>query len=134
LKNKLVFMFLFIITITVAQSNLPRVFTFDAKKVLALRNSFLKGDLKNNPAVKKLIHEANSFLKMKALSVIEKEQIPPSGDKHDYMSMAPYWWPNPETPNRLPYIRKDGERNPEIYKIADDEYQSKVIKVVENLH
>jgi hypothetical protein len=27
--------------------------------------------------------------------------------------MGPYWWPNPDTPSGLPYIRKDGEINPE---------------------
>ena len=39
--------------------------------------------------------------------------MPLSGDKHDYMSMGPYWWPNPATPDKLPYIRKDGQTNPE---------------------
>jgi hypothetical protein len=29
------------------------------------------------------------------------------------MSMGPYWWPNPETPDGLPYVRRDGEKNPE---------------------
>src|SRR5262249_40082658 len=35
---------------------------------------------------------------------------------HDYMSLAPYWWPNPDTKDGLPYIHRDGERNPDIYK------------------
>ena len=29
----------------------------------------------------------------------------------DYYSEGPYWWPDPKNPNG-PYIRKDGERNP----------------------
>ncbi len=52
-------------------------------------------------------------------SVMDKQMAPPSGDKHDYMSMGTYWWPNPKTANGLPYIRRDGERNPEIEKIPD---------------
>lgn len=52
-------------------------------------------------------------------SVMEKKQIPPSGDKHDFMSVAPYWWPNPSTPNGLPYIRRDGETNPQEAGIPD---------------
>ncbi len=28
------------------------------------------------------------------------------------MSVAPYFWPDPDTTNGLPYIRRDGERNP----------------------
>jgi hypothetical protein len=39
--------------------------------------------------------------------------MPPSGDKHDYMSIGPYWWPDPQQPDGLPYIRRDGEVNPE---------------------
>jgi hypothetical protein len=35
------------------------------------------------------------------------------------MSLAPYWWPNPATPNGLPYIRRDGETNPEERTIPD---------------
>ncbi len=52
-------------------------------------------------------------------SVMDKTAVPPSGDKHDYLSQAPYWWPDPSKPNGLPYIRKDGVRNPEINGITD---------------
>src|SRR5207302_773663 len=43
-----------------------------------------------------------------------KRRVPPSGDKHDYVSMGPYWWPNPAKRGGLPYVRRDGERNPEM--------------------
>jgi hypothetical protein len=46
--------------------------------------------------------------------------VPPSGDKHDYVTIAPYYWPNPKTANGLPYIRRDGEHNPEN-KVDSDE-------------
>ncbi len=36
-------------------------------------------------------------------------------DKNDYVSLAPYWWPNPDTKNGLPYIRRDGETFSESY-------------------
>jgi len=52
-------------------------------------------------------------------SVMQKARAAPSGDKHDYMSQAPYFWPNPATPDHLPYVRRDGERNPEINAITD---------------
>jgi hypothetical protein len=29
------------------------------------------------------------------------------------MSMGPYWWPDPDKPDGLPYIRRDGEVNPD---------------------
>ena len=60
-----------------------------------------------------LIDQAESALEDGPFSVMDKRGVPPSGDKHDYMTMAPYFWPNPETDDGLPYIRKDGEINPQ---------------------
>jgi hypothetical protein len=52
---------------------------------------------------------------------MDKVDMPPSGNKHDYVSLAPYWWPNPKTPNGLPYIKKDGQINPEVKNYPDKE-------------
>jgi len=77
---------------------------------------------KANPAIVKAAREgADKALKTAPQSVTTKAKTPPSGDKHDYMSMARYFWPNPATPNHLPYIRKDGQTNPEINDIPDHE-------------
>ena len=35
-----------------------------------------------------------------------------SGNKHDYITIGCYWWPNPDTPDGLPWICKDGHVNP----------------------
>lgn len=63
-------------------------------------------------AYRQLIDEANMELTKTANPVTNKTQIPPSGDKHDYMSIAPYRWPNPETTDGFPWIVRDGEVNP----------------------
>ncbi len=34
---------------------------------------------------------------------------------NDYYSEGPYWWPDPKNP-KAPYIRKDGERNPDRFQ------------------
>lgn len=52
-------------------------------------------------------------LKQRLSPVTEKKTLPESGDPHDYLSMGPYWWPNPATSNGLPYVRRDGEFNRE---------------------
>ena len=44
---------------------------------------------------------------------MQKRATPPGGDRHDYMSVAPYFWPDPKKPDGLPYLRKDGMVNPE---------------------
>jgi hypothetical protein len=74
------------------------------------------------PAYQRLLNDAEKALQFKPVSVMEKTQVPPSGDKHDYMSIAPYHWPNPDTKDGLPYIRKDGQTNPEVNDFKDKEY------------
>ena len=64
--------------------------------------------------------DADRAMKVGPFSVMDKTETPPSGSKHDYMSLAPYWWPDPSKPNGLPYIRRDGETNPERYRASDD--------------
>ncbi|HRW06777.1 MAG TPA: alginate lyase family protein [Caldilineaceae bacterium] len=65
------------------------------------------------PAYQKLLRDAEQALAVGPFSVLDKPMVAPSGDKHDYYSIGPYWWPNPETSDGLPYIRRDGEVNPE---------------------
>lgn len=64
-----------------------------------------------------LINSANGLLNSANKSVMDKSKTAASGNKHDYLSQARYWWPNPNTSNGLPYIRKDGQSNPEIDKL-----------------
>jgi hypothetical protein len=71
-------------------------------------------------ALKELVSEANSLLTKKPTSVVDKGEIPPSGDIHDFLSLAPYRWPDPSKKDGLPYIGRDGRINPEIYTIPDN--------------
>jgi len=97
----------------------PKVFLLDAKHLATTRQRVRNGDRSFAPALEALVKSAQQALKLKPVSLMDKEMTPPSGDKHDYLSQAPYFWPNPATSNGLPYVRRDGERNPEISKIPD---------------
>jgi len=57
-------------------------------------------------------------------SVTDKPEPGPSGDLHDYFHPAPYWWPNPKTPDGLPYKRRDGHRVPgtRLYEPESDKF------------
>jgi hypothetical protein len=68
-------------------------------------------------AYQALLVEADEILTKEPLSVVMKEKTPASGSKHDYMSQARYFWPDPTKPNGLPYIQRDGESNPELEKL-----------------
>ncbi len=71
----------------------------------------------NPEAVQSIVHNAEKELSKTITTVVDKEMTPASGDKHDYMSMGRYWWPDPAKKDGLPYIRKDGVSNPEIEKL-----------------
>ena len=77
------------------------------------RSLIAQGDETAKKALKKLLADADKALAVVPPSVTEKTKVPPSGDKHDYMSLAPYFWPDPAKPDGLPYLRKDGKVNPE---------------------
>ncbi len=71
-------------------------------------------------ALDRLLRRAEMILRDGPFSVMDKSLTPPSGDKHDYYSIGPYWWPNPDTPDGLPYVRRDGLVNPERESSATD--------------
>jgi len=101
------------------QQKAPRVFLLNAQELAKTRRRIQSGDKTFGAALAKLEAEARKALQQEPVSVTTKAATPPSGDKHDYMSQAPYFWPDPSKPNGLPYIRRDGERNPELDKITD---------------
>ena len=110
----------------------PRVFVLHADVLLSLHLQISTGDF-HSPALDALRAEANDLLKLEPLSVTQKSQTPPSGDKHDYMSLAPYWWPDAAKPNGLPYIRRDGQTNPESTQLPDHKNFSKVMSASHTL-
>lgn len=72
-----------------------------------------------NDSLRQLEGAAGEALKRGPYSVTDKDLVPPSGDKHDYMSFSRYWWPNPDTEDGLPYIRRDGHVNRELVSRGD---------------
>ncbi len=73
------------------------------------------------PGASATVKAADQALSAGPFSVMQKTRVPPSGDKHDFLTLAPYWWPDPNKPGGLPYIRRDGEVNPESKRGTDDE-------------
>ncbi|CAJ0914996.1 5627_t:CDS:2, partial [Entrophospora sp. SA101] len=73
--------------------------------------------------LKDLIYRANRAVRNNSVySVTLKPQLAPSKNPHDYLSLARYFWPNPETENGFPYVKKDGFANPEIFLVKDYQY------------
>ena len=114
--------FLLFLSITLGhateQSNL---ILMDAGHIKTLRERVRAGDASLKPAYDRMIEDAQRALKSGPWSVMSKTLVPSSGDKHDFLSFGPYWWPNPKTTNGLPYVRRDGEVNPEVRSSKSDD-------------
>lgn len=86
---------------------------FDGPGIAVVKAKLAAGDADLQSVLDDVVQRADGYLDVQPVSVTDKPMTPPSGDKHDYMSMSPYWWPNPDTPDGKPYVRRDGEYNPE---------------------
>jgi hypothetical protein len=103
----------FVVFTTLVCAQESRVFSVPPGAPGKARGRIATGDGTLKPALGKLVADAERALKQKPLSVTEKPRTWPGVDKKDYFSTAPYFWPNPDTKDGLPYVRKDGFRNPE---------------------
>ena len=98
----------------------PRLITLRADAIATVKSRVRDGDVRLRPAYDKLIEDAKAALAAPLVAVTDKHTLlPPTGDRHDYYSLSPYWWPDPAKPNGLPYIRRDGETNPESKRDLD---------------
>jgi Alginate lyase len=77
-----------------------------------------------NGVVDELERCAEEALAEGTFSVLQKTTLAPSGNKNDYWHPAPYWWPNPDSADGLPYVWRDGERLPgtQLYQADCERY------------
>ncbi len=111
----------------------PRTFAIPAAELLAARELLAASADSLSAPLSQLRNEADKLLLAEPASVMNKAQIAASGDKHDYFSFGPYWWPDPTKPDGLPNIRDDGKRNPESQLGTDAAAFSRTCLAVETL-
>lgn len=119
--------------LVVALASGTSVLLLDAGHLAEVKKSLSRREARFAPALQALEEQADRVLTMRPVSVMDKGVTPPSGDKHDYMSQAPYWWPDPSKPDGKPYIHRDGHRNPEIQKISDHDNLGRLAGTVSTL-
>ena len=118
---------------TMPAQTLPRVFALSSTSLSQTKARVAKQDKSLMPALERLRREADAALTVGPFTVVSKQRVPPSGDKHDYLTLAPYWWPDPTKPDGLPYIRRDGELNPESKRDTDNPKLNAMADAVETL-
>lgn len=90
----------------------PELVHFDYEDLEHIRKDLKNKEGNTQAAYSKLITEADKLLPLEPLTVTAGD-IPPTGDKHDFFAIGKYTWPNPDTPDGMPYIRIDCKINPE---------------------
>lgn len=98
--------------IEASSGNEPDFLAVDKGAMQRAKLAYQKGDEALVFAVDALRRQADKALLKGPYSVMTKSLTADSGDKHDYISIGPYWWPDPSKPDGLPWIRRDGQRNP----------------------
>lgn len=99
-----------------------RLMFYGERTLEDLRSGGRTGPLRE--IVASLEADARAAVARGTFSVLDKTGCAPSGDRQDYWHPAPYWWPNPDTPDGLPYVHRDGERRPgtELYEPGSEEF------------
>ncbi|MCR6485562.1 alginate lyase family protein [Amycolatopsis sp. OK19-0408] len=115
----------------------PQTTVLDGNQLLRTKFAALVGERTAKTALNNLLTQAKTDLKTGPWSVTTKKQVPPSGDKHDYLSLAPYWWPTTEptaeNPWGCPFVQKDGQRNPIVDEITDHAYRGEAFTAIYRL-
>ena len=98
----------------------------------ALKAACQKGDKSADRTMAIYGKTAEKAVKAKAPQVKAKRKAP-SNDPRDYVSLSRYWWPDTTKADGLPYIRRDGEVNPEIHEYTAPKAAGRMSNGVEAL-
>lgn len=104
----------------------PDTVVIDGERLVQAKARLQRGDDRYIDALAHITAQADYWLDQGPWSVTSKSKEPPGGSIHDYASQAPYWWPNPDTPDGCPYVQRDGERNPEVNAYQDRVFVGKM--------
>ncbi len=105
-----------------ADRPVPDTCFWDPRTAAAVRQQVARRDPAVAAPLAALRTAADQALRAGPFSVVDKQLVPPSGDRHDFSSIGRYYWPNPATPDGLPWVTVDGKPNPDIDdgKIGDE--------------
>ncbi|OLB76470.1 MAG: hypothetical protein AUI14_18710 [Actinobacteria bacterium 13_2_20CM_2_71_6] len=106
-------------TATAAAAAAPKTIVLDGAQLAAIKAQVSSAPTPaQSAALAALTHAADQALTAGPWSVMDKKSTV-SKDKHDYYSLATYFWPNPSTPDGCPYIHKDGRWGPTVAGTGD---------------
>lgn len=63
----------------------------------------------------RILKQADGALSLAPVSITQFRAPLSQGGPHDFYSNGDYWWPDPNKPDGLPYIQRDGQSNPQNF-------------------
>ncbi len=63
----------------------------------------------------RVVHAADLYLIEPVVTITAFPAERSAGGPHDFFSEGDYWWPDPDQEDGLPYIRRDGQSNPDNF-------------------
>jgi hypothetical protein len=112
---------------------MPKVVSVNPAELAAVKAKLTARVQTLRVAFDRLISEADAALNQRPFSVLDRKNSVDGADRHDYVSFAPYFWPNPDKADGLPYIRKDGQRNRDLVSQGDRVHFGDVKLAVDSL-
>ncbi len=94
----------------------PSTYLLNGRALMETRRRALAGDPGLDDSIKELCRRADRHTRGELWTVTSKPFAAPSGNRHDYVSLASYFWPDADSPTGLPYISRDGQVNPESHR------------------
>ncbi|MEZ7196771.1 alginate lyase family protein [Pseudodesulfovibrio karagichevae] len=93
--------------------NLPQTIVLSPEVLYQSRQRILAREGAVRTAMAALKASADAAMLVPVEPVTAKGRSGSGLPVREYRSLAPYWWPDPKSRTGLPYVRRDGERNPE---------------------
>jgi hypothetical protein len=103
--------------------SVPKTVVLDGTELVRIRHRLAtRPDRSLRRALAALERNAARELHEGPWSVMDKKTTV-SPDRHDYYSLATYWWPSmpktPDNPNGCPFVQKDGHWGPDVATTGD---------------
>ena len=120
MKKPILKLTLLITTALITTLNVNQLFSAEFvqldKQMLMSAKANLHGNASSEAtkkAYQELLKNADALLEIENFSVTNKKIAPPTNNFNDYLSISRYWWPDESKEDGLPWLRRDGETNPD---------------------
>jgi hypothetical protein len=120
------------VSVKMSAQQVPKLYLVNAEKVAGIKKNAASNKT-TTENIKQLARQADKLLQQHFGSVMDKNVAPPCGNMHEYLSLAKYYWPDPAKPDGKPYIKKDGQKNPDNDKVSDDKNFDDMVSAVNTL-